>query len=195
MVKTKVTAAELMARLRSDPEYSKVQADRDEKIAETAKRIRVEQAELLADLNSVGFSIESIWDLVNTSHSYAAAIPILLHHLERDYSDQILEAIARALATPDATIAWQTLMEKYKSAPKGSRVKNGLAAALSVVCPENSIDELVRLVQDSSNGESRILLLVRLKKSNSEIALDVLNKIKDDPVFSKEISSWKRKLR
>jgi hypothetical protein len=55
----------------------------EKELAERAARLRAEEEPLLADLRAViGWKVESVWDLVNTSAKYTEAIPVLLKHLE-----------------------------------------------------------------------------------------------------------------
>jgi len=121
----KITAAEALATLRVDPAYMKMRAERDAELAARAARLKLEEAPILKDLEAAGWKVDSVWDLVNTSKPYPAAIPVLLSHLKRPYSDRIREGIARALAVPDATGSWSTLRAEYETSPEGSGVKSG----------------------------------------------------------------------
>src|SRR5690242_13923443 len=94
-----ISATELMARLQNDPEYQrKVQA------AEAERQVRVQALRLaeqpiVADLRAVGIQVDSVWDLVNTSDPYPAALPILMEHLEGGgYPERVMESLGRALA-------------------------------------------------------------------------------------------------
>jgi len=167
--------------------------------AERSVRLRAEEEPMLADLRGTGFDVESVWDLVNTSTPYPSAIPVLLKHLTRGYSDRISEGIARALAVPDARNAWPLLVAEYQKAPTGEEngvrlgAKSGLAAALSAIATDGVIEELVTLVKDRTNGSSRLLLLNGLRKSKSSIAKTAIDELASDPELEKEIASWSRK--
>jgi hypothetical protein len=124
------------------------------------------------------------------SKPYPTAIPILLSHLKKPYSDRIREGIARALAVPDATGAWQMLRAEYEASPGGSGVKSGLAAALAATSTENVIGELAMIARNPNNGNSRLLLLNGLRQSRSPVASETLADLKDDPILAKEIASW-----
>ena len=186
----KIIAAEALAKLQADPAYVEMRAKKDAELAAKAARFRVEQSWLLAELRVIGWDVNSVWDLVNTSKPYPEAIPVLLSHLEKPYSDRTREGIARALAVPDASGAWTTLRAEYESAPSNSGVKHGLAAALAATSNENVIDELVEIAKDRGNGSSRLLLLRGLRKSRSQVARETLAELKDDPALAKEIASW-----
>lgn len=190
----KITAAEALAKLRADPAYMKMRAEQDAELAARGARLKVEEAPLLKDLDTAGWRVNSVWDLVNISKPYPTAIPILLSHLKKPYSDRIREGIARALAVPDATGAWSTLRAEYEASPEGSGVKSGLAAALSATSTDNVIGELAMIARNPSNGSSRLLLLNGLRKSRSPVAREALADLKDDPVLAKEIASWGRAL-
>jgi hypothetical protein len=72
--------------------------------AERSARLSAEEAPLAEDLRAVGLSASSAWDLVNSKEPYSQAVPVLLKHLQRPYSDRIREGIARALAIPQAEV-------------------------------------------------------------------------------------------
>lgn len=185
-----ITAAEMMARLTADPVYQAKRAEKTARLKAMSARLNEEAAPLLKDLAAAGFRVASVWDLVNTSSSYQAAIPVLLAHLPRPYADRTRDGIARALAVPAAAQAWPTLLAQYRAAKNDSEVKSGLAAALAATCTENRIEELVGLARDSSNGSSRVLLLGRLRKSPSNAASQALADLPNDPDLRKEIASW-----
>jgi hypothetical protein len=181
----------------TDDEISRLRAINQEKARQRAERseyLRAEEEPILADLRAVGLEVKSVWDLVNRSSPYPGAIPILLKHLIRLYSDRTREGIARALAVPDAKDAWPLLATEYRKAPVGEEngirlgAKSGLAAALSAT--DDVIAQLASLAKDRSNGDSRLLLLRGLRKSKTAVARDALQELADDPALQKEIASW-----
>jgi hypothetical protein len=172
---------------------------------ERSARLQIEETPILADLASVGINIRSIWDLVNTATPYPQAIPILLDHLRRPYSDRTREGIARSLAVYDANSAWPLLAAEYVKAKEGYGVvapgdtevlclgaKDGLACAVAQAATEREIPQLAALALDRSNGASRVLLLRRLKRSKSEVAKQALEVLASDPHTMKEIASWRK---
>ena len=101
-----ITAGALMKQLQADPVWQEQQRRQDQAREEYLVQLRKAEAPLLADLANSGLHVQSVWDLVNTSSSYEAAIPILLHHLLEPYPDKVKEGIARALATRQALVGW-----------------------------------------------------------------------------------------
>jgi hypothetical protein len=97
-----VTAKELRARLESNPEWVERQRRKDEHFEALNELLRQDEASLVTDLAAVGWPVESVWDLVNTSKSYPEAIPVLLQHLPRPYHKRTREGIVRALAVLEA---------------------------------------------------------------------------------------------
>jgi hypothetical protein len=204
-----MTRDEWEAQLKAEGKWDEFAARREaqqKELAERSARLRVEAEPLLADLDAVGWKVESVWDLVNTSAIYAEAIPVLLKHLVLPYSDRTREGIARALAVPDARGAWSTLAEEYQKAPQGVGAiapgetkefrlgtKDGLACALAATATEEVMDELVALAKDRTHGSSRVLLLSALRKSKSSVAKEALSELASDPDLKKEIASWRRR--
>ena len=180
---------------------------RQQERSERAKRLRIEEEPILAELRAVGWKIESVWDLVNTPMRYTEAIPILLRHLSLPYSDRIREGIARSLAVsePEVYKAWSTLVEEYRKAPTGwgfialgdakeyrLGAKDALACALSVAVTDETLPELIALAKDHTQGESRVLLLPALKKrkNKSSVVAQTIDELIGDPELKKEIASW-----
>jgi hypothetical protein len=60
-----------------------------------------DEADLVAELQSLGFSVNSVYDFVSTSAGYAAAYPILVRHLRILHHPRIREGITRALTVKD----------------------------------------------------------------------------------------------
>jgi hypothetical protein len=198
----KLSASDAARLKMTDDEISRLRAINQERIRrreEWSARLRVEEEPILIDLRAVGWDVNSVWDLVNTSIPYPEAIPILLKHLTQPYSDRIKEGIARALAVPDAKDAWPLLVAEYLKAPMGEEngirldAKSGLAVALSVTATDEVIEQLISLAKDTSNGDSRLLLLRALRKSRMVVAKSALEELAGDPALKKEIASWGKK--
>ena len=190
------TAGELRAELEADPIFVARKKLRDQEEAELAASLRSEQESLLHELSEVGWHVNSVWDLVNTSKAYPEAIPVLLHHLAYPYSARTREGIARALAVREARYAWPILANAYRAEPNGRRTaKDGLAVALSATVTPETLLEFINIVKDRSNGESRVLLLRPLRKLKSDVARSVIEELSSDPELAKEIASWKSRKR
>ncbi|WP_019866746.1 hypothetical protein [Methylovulum miyakonense] len=181
---------------------------RQERNIERGKRLDIEEEPIVADLRTVGLELESVWDLVSRPSNYPEAIPILLKHLQKPYSDRTREGIARALSIryPVVRAAWPILVKEYCNTPEGWGIvapddtvnvklgaKDGLACALCVAVTDETLEEFINLVKDPANGDSRILLLKPLRKSKNPLAKMVLEELASDPVFAKEIGSWNKK--
>jgi hypothetical protein len=106
-----ITAGELMAQLEADPEWV---ARRDARQRESEAHSQVcaaDEAELVREIRSAGYDIDSVWDLVNsTPHpilerrflgEYPRAYPILLRHLRIAHRKEIREGIIRSLTVKD----------------------------------------------------------------------------------------------
>ena len=191
--KPPITSAELKAKLVADPEFVARQKRRDQELTEREARFRTEEEPILADLRRVGIAAESAWDLVNTSTPYPEALPILLEHLQRPYSDVVRGGIARSLAVYDARPFWPVLVREFRKVPpagegQGLGAKDGLAVALSVIATEAVMDELIALAKDRSQGSSRIFFVKPLMRSKSEAAKRAIEELSSDPQLEKEIA-------
>lgn len=200
-----ITASELMRQLHADPEWVAAEALREAARQKRREQYREEKKDLIAELRSIGLQVQDISDLLPMK-SYTEALPILLRHLSRTYSPNIKEMIARAMAVPEAAFAHEELVamlyrQIQEEAPsrevKGfiSGVAQGLAVAVAASTTEKNIASLLRLVRDASIGDDRLLFLYRLRRSKRPEAAAVLEELAQDPVFAKEIASWKRRSR
>jgi len=192
--KKEITVEEFMRELERDPDFARRKAVREEELARREAESRKEQATLLRALAAVGVNVSTVWDLVNTSASYTVALPILLDHLNRPYSDGIREGIARALAVrATRPIGWSVLVEQFeKTEPSNTRVKDGLAVALAEASDDSVLGELIDLAKEKRHGDSRVLLLSGIKRSRRPEAKEAIRELAADPALSKEIHSWKR---
>jgi hypothetical protein len=184
-----VTAGELLARLEADPEFvARREADRR---ADAQKRAALRGAErpLVEELHEIGVNVDTAWDLVNTSHPYPDALPILVEHLGRPYPDRVRAGIARALAVRDARFAWDRLRDLYLAEPVGTATDEALAAALGQACDDSVLEELVELAKDDRRGDERLLLLSGLLRSGTDLARETLRELANHPVFAKELKA------
>lgn len=188
------TAAEFIRSLEADPEYVRRRAEQDEELAKLTAFYRDAEAPLVRDLAELGVEVGSVYDLVNDTVSYENAIPVLLDHLRREYPDAIREGIARALGIPAARLlGWRVLVDEYRRTEnENNRVKDGLAVALSGASDDSVVQELIDLAKDKNNGDSRLLLLLGIKRSWRPEARQAIAELAHDPQLGKEIKSWRR---
>lgn len=169
----RMTAAEALAILQADPEWVRKNEEREAQRKAIEIRFRAEEAPILADLAQAGYTIESVWDLVNTRAKYPQAIPVLLKHLAREYHPRILEGIARALTVPEARGpgAW-FILEALKRQPKDvlphGQPRWALANALTVIADSSMVAELQNLIADDEYADVRERLTAALKKARSK---------------------------
>jgi hypothetical protein len=57
---------------------------------------------MINTLNSFGYNLNSVYDLVNTKESYPQLIPILIRYLNSNFSKRTIEGIVRALTVKEA---------------------------------------------------------------------------------------------
>lgn len=206
-----IKASDLAALKLSEDEKAllkKINQERASRRELRTQRLREEEAPILNELAAIDFKVSTVWDFVNTTMDYKAAIPVLLKHLVLPYSDRIKEGLARSLATKDPKVTenWVVLVEEYRKAKDGYGVidkndsevlrlgaKDGLACAIAESATEDRLQDVVSLVFDETHGESRILLLRALRQSKSTFAKEVLANLVDHPTFANEIASWKSK--
>jgi len=178
----KITAAELHAELEKDEDYQRWLKEKeavgnalDEAYAKDAKP-------LLDDLASIGIKIESVWDLVNTKSSYKTAIPKLIEHLPRPYHIRNKEGIVRSLGVKEAKgKACRVIIDEYNRTPKDQKdYRWTFGNAMSVIMTPEYADEVIDIVEDESNGDSRHMFIASLSKAGSPKVMKVLEGLLSD---------------
>lgn len=166
-----VSAAELMNRLQSNPEWARDNARREAEhkaaVEQRHEELRPEQTPLLTELASVGIRANSVWDLVNAKWSYPAAIPVLTTYLQRVRHPLLREEIARALTVPEARgVAGQIILSELQRPYDQSShaVRWALANALTVAADETMADTIERLIADDGYADVRERLTTALRR-------------------------------
>lgn len=98
-----MTAGEMARLSAACPEWISEQETREAEMLAKEARYLAEETPLRDDLHRLGFPVKWVWDFVNAKENYyVSAIPTLIEHLQRPYSDEIREGIARSLAMKEA---------------------------------------------------------------------------------------------
>lgn len=179
-------------------EGRKKRAAQDAEIEARIAAFKIEQRELLEELASVGVHVDMVNRLPNVPTSdYQHALPILMKHLRKHYSDGTLASLARALAAKESRKYWDELVEMYKSCSdptsnRGNNVAMALAAAVAASFPPERIDELIELLRDQGLPYRAMLLRpIRAKRGKSLDIARLIDELRHDPALSTEINSWK----
>lgn len=151
-----------------------------------AKQIAIERAKehqgLTDELAEIGINIVNIWDLVNTKVKYPKAIPILIKHLQFDYSDKIKEGIVRALTVPEAKgLVVPFLIKEYLQLPNNKKnLKWIIGNAVNVTITKSESTDIFPIVLNKENGLSRQMFVVALGKIKTDNVKEVLLRLVDD---------------
>jgi HEAT repeat protein len=175
------TADRVLEWFRRDPAWVAQEQARKAQLEREQAELREAERPLLEELKGAGFNlVDTVWDFVNLTCEYEAAVPILLRHVVLPYPDHIREGIALALAIPAARPGWRTLLALFSAESEGS-VKEGLAAAISGSAGPEEIPELIALVRDRSLGRMRLSLVGALARLRTPEALQTLEEMESDP--------------
>jgi hypothetical protein len=165
------TAAEFMAELHANPEWVAQDAARkakhETKVRIQAAAVKPEQDPILNELAALGYASDSVWDLVNTKESYAAAIPILVKFLPLVRHPVLREGLARALTVPEARgLAGKVLMFELRK-ESDPELRWALANALTVVTERKDAEAIQALLDDPAYQDVRERLEKTLKNLQS----------------------------
>ncbi|MEN3382544.1 MAG: hypothetical protein V7608_2588 [Hyphomicrobiales bacterium] len=164
--KKEITAEELMAQLRQDPEFCAREKLEDEEIERYNQETRIEQKQLLTELREVGVVVDDVWDLVNTRAEYPAAIPVLVRHLPKSYTLGVREGIARALTVEYAgpEVLRKLVDEFLKHTDSESELKWVLGNAIATVATPSDEEALIGLAMDRVHGRGRDRIIAALRR-------------------------------
>jgi hypothetical protein len=141
-----------------------------------------EHQELTDELLNVGIKIENIFDLVNTKEKYPKAIPFLLKHLQKKYSDDVKQGIIRALTVKEAKgQAVPLLIKEYLKTPKEKEdLRWVIGNAVWATITKADVESIFPIVLDKTNGWSREGFIFALSKIREEKVKNVLIQAMDD---------------
>lgn len=169
-----MTAAQFLAQQAENQDYQQKMAKKERARLSKMKRLGQEETELVKDLNVVGIQVDSVWDLVNSTNTYEAAIPVLLKHLDKKYSAEIREGLVRALTIPEARGVVDTkLLEMFKSEEDKS-FRWIIGNALATVASKKNEGQILGLLSESSYGEERNMLVYALARLQKTRAIPLL---------------------
>lgn len=167
------TAAELLAELAKNSTYQAKRKSQEKHLADLKMKYALDEKPLVDELNQSGFSVESVWDFVNSKNDYTEAESILVKHLNRQYHPKIVAGIARALAVPEFSTndkLWESLISLYKTTkpnaeictPEERGAQEALAVALARLATKARVDSIEDLVINISNGDGIDFLKLKL---------------------------------
>jgi hypothetical protein len=162
-----ITAAEHMAQLQKNPDWVARNANRGAERLRREEELLKEETPLISDLVNVGIRVSSVWDFVNTSDKYSAAIPILLHHLSLSYSKRTKEGIVRALTVNYAgPSVLRELIRQYQEQKDDSAnsLKWVLGNAISQVATPADAETVIGLATNPAHGKARDMITQRLPR-------------------------------
>jgi hypothetical protein len=156
------------------------------------QRLKEASAPLLAELHQAGVNVASVGSRLRSRREYAVAIPILMRQLSNDYPIEMLGAIARVLAVPEAMPYRDRLIEIFTQLPRvSSSYRYALAIAIAATTNTKNIRQTLALAEERSFGEDRMGLLIAIKKMRHlPEVMRFIAEFKDDHDLAKEIHSW-----
>ncbi|WP_158655997.1 HEAT repeat domain-containing protein [Sphingobacterium sp. HMA12] len=196
--RTKITAAELQHQLLQNEDYQKWLREKERVRIALEEAYAEDEKPLVEDLRQVGVDVKSVWNLVNTKSSYKSAIPVLLAHLPMQYHLKNKEGIIRALAVKEARgIACSAILEEYHKTPKHDfNYRWLLGNTMAVIITADYIEDVIAVVQERDNGESRQMFVKALANMKSPKIKDIFEQLLIDKceVVNKEAQKALKKI-
>lgn len=182
------------------PNKSQEEVEEKEKVRlELESALEKDEMPLINDLRKVGVNVSSAWDLVNTPKSYKKAIPVLIENLSKPYHSKNKEGIVRALAVKEAVggTACKAVLNEYHNTPEEDHfLRWAFGNTMTVIITEECIDDVIEIVLNESNGESRQQFVAALGKLKSPRAKEPLQQLLNDKseVIRKEAQKALKKI-
>ena len=180
-------AQDFLSELETDFGFQAAAAMRREAQHDEAERRKREQAELIADLEKVGASINEISDLLAVPVVSSGGYAVLLDHMTRDYRPWLLEWIGRSFGRKDAYCLFEELVVLLKGGSLPEAAATGVAAAISEIARPSDLDTIIALVSDTALGKCRIFFVRNLMRSKKPHARATLRALESDPDLGIEI--------
>ena len=138
-------ASDLMKQLENDPAYQERIRKRNAELQPIWDARKKDEEELVKEVNECGYSVESVYDLVNNApHAflerkhigdYSKAYPVLLRHLDVPHERIIREGIIRSLTVKDGGKEVEEALLRHFESEKHPDTKWVIANALKVAMP------------------------------------------------------------
>jgi len=191
-----MTLDESRAQLAADPEYQAMRAAKDRELSEIAGQRKREQQPLLKDLATAGVIVDWVGELLAIQSPDPRVYPVLLDHITKPYSPELLEWIGRAFGRKSARpIVWDTLIKLLKAHALDGQAVEGVMAAISDMAQPSDLHTLIDLLSDPLLGPSRIFLVGNLMRSKKPEARSALLRNQSDPNLTIEITARLSRIR
>lgn len=134
----------------------------EEQVAENYRAL----APVIAELRAAGFPVATLEDLRRGGRAFKDAVPILVHWLPRVTRPGAKEALVGCLSYPWAMGApAQSLIAEYHRVPKSEHsLRWTIGSAVEVLAESALAPQILEIVRDPSNGESRQMFVMALGK-------------------------------
>lgn len=175
------TSAEHMKELENNPEYQAMRAAKEEEMRLLKAMYDRDEKELVGELCDIGFTVNSVWDLLRRPNDYLQAVPLLMKHLKMKHHPKIHAGIARALAMRELRgndELWELLVDLYLKTPPNKFIdvpcergfSEGLAVALEANATKKKIPDLQMLIEKQPYGDGMIWLKRMVERSEKSAA-------------------------
>jgi hypothetical protein len=176
-----LSAEELLAQLRQDPDFQRGQAERDRGHQEHGQRVRASSKPVVQALSDAGFVVDAVDELAARYAPLSQdAVDILLSWLPRVDDESVQEMIVRALAATTESFDGIPLARVFE-AGRSESLRWAIGNTLALAHPTGLADWVIKAVTDPRSGKAReTLALASAKLAPPEIACRALAPLIDE---------------
>ena len=136
--------------------------------------------ELIEEIKSKGFNIESIDDLINMTKREKYLVPIILRYIKLFEDDEDKSWLVRTLGVKGFNEATETLIDEFYKASNDSSLKWTIGNTLSIILDKNHIADIIKIVKERGHGTSRQMFVIALGKMKDKKVIPVLLELLND---------------
>jgi hypothetical protein len=145
--------------------------------------LRDEERPLTDALAKLGVPVTSVWNLYEDQARTAGVVSVLAEHLQKPYSDSILDGIVRALSRAESRDdeIRKILLARFSTIAGATHAKTTMAHVLSRIATADDLNTLLKYVSDRAHGTSRSGLIGGVSRLVGKEAYPLLKSLLRDP--------------
>jgi len=146
------TASEVLAELATNTDYLRRQQEREAaRLEHTAILIKASQP-VINDLKRAGIELKNFGSQFGSRDDEVRALPILRQHLDRDYPNEVLQAIVQKLGIRQALPYRNDFITLFRDLSADLQLRYALGFAIAATTTRQNLSEAIELLRDRSLG-------------------------------------------
>lgn len=163
----------------SDPGHQRKVVAWQRRSEEARREYQEIASELLTELRSAGYAVQSVGELRHGGTPYRTALPILARWLPRIHDPRVKDDIVRTMSVKGAEPYLGLLVDEFDKAGPGS-LRWAIGNALEILASDAILGDMVRIATDGRFGRDREMVVFGLRKLKVVSSLEALRRLLHD---------------